>query len=332
MVPVEAVRRDASFGRPHLVILGAGASLQAFPAGDALGRRLPLMNNVVEVLDLAPVLNQSPVPWKNRDFEKVYSELVQRDDCGDLVRSLEDSLHGYFASLQLPTTPTLYDHLLLSLRPKDGVATFNWDPFLFEAATRVSRIVKLPHIIFLHGNVAIGYCAEDKQKGSAGRECPRCHGPFIPSRLLFPVAKKDYGSDISIRREWSEVRNGLKRAFVVTVFGYGAPRADAVAMRMFHQAWGRAASRHLEELEFIDVATRDALRDRWYKFIHTHHFRVHTDFYDSLLGQHPRRSCEAVWSQTQEIKLFTPDPIPRAAGFAELGEWVEQYAACETDA
>ena len=101
MVPVEVVRRDASFGRPHLVILGAGASLQAFPAGDAFGRRLPLMNNLVEILDLARVLNHSPVSWMNRNFEEVYSELVQRGDCWELVRSLEDSLQEYFASLKL---------------------------------------------------------------------------------------------------------------------------------------------------------------------------------------------------------------------------------------
>ena len=34
--------------RPHLVILGAGASYAAFPNGDKNGRKLPLMNNIVE--------------------------------------------------------------------------------------------------------------------------------------------------------------------------------------------------------------------------------------------------------------------------------------------
>ena len=35
-------------GRPHVVILGAGASYAAFPNGDMHGRKLPLMNNFVE--------------------------------------------------------------------------------------------------------------------------------------------------------------------------------------------------------------------------------------------------------------------------------------------
>ena len=32
---------------PHVVILGAGASLAAFPDGDKNGRKLPLMNDIV---------------------------------------------------------------------------------------------------------------------------------------------------------------------------------------------------------------------------------------------------------------------------------------------
>ena len=45
-------------------------------------------------------------------------------------------IHDYFHSLRIPPTPTLYDHLLLALRKKDVVATFNWDPLLLQAAKR----------------------------------------------------------------------------------------------------------------------------------------------------------------------------------------------------
>jgi hypothetical protein len=38
--------------RPHVVILGAGASLAAFPNGDRNGRRLPLMKDFVDVVAL----------------------------------------------------------------------------------------------------------------------------------------------------------------------------------------------------------------------------------------------------------------------------------------
>jgi hypothetical protein len=46
----------------------------------------------------------------------------------------------------------------LSLREKDVIATFNWDPLLFAACARNHTRTKLPYIIYLHGNVAIGYC------------------------------------------------------------------------------------------------------------------------------------------------------------------------------
>ena len=36
--------------RAHLVLLGAGASLAAFPDGDKSGLKLPLMHNVIETV------------------------------------------------------------------------------------------------------------------------------------------------------------------------------------------------------------------------------------------------------------------------------------------
>jgi len=41
--------------RPHVVILGAGASLASLPNGDKNGKSLPLMNNFVETLGLSPI-------------------------------------------------------------------------------------------------------------------------------------------------------------------------------------------------------------------------------------------------------------------------------------
>jgi hypothetical protein len=38
--------------KPHVVILGASASYGAFPHGTKHGRKLPLMNNLVETLGL----------------------------------------------------------------------------------------------------------------------------------------------------------------------------------------------------------------------------------------------------------------------------------------
>ncbi len=46
----ELIRSPSEDARLHVVLLGAGASLAAFPNGDRLGRTLPLMKNLVEVL------------------------------------------------------------------------------------------------------------------------------------------------------------------------------------------------------------------------------------------------------------------------------------------
>lgn len=328
-VPLDNVKQMVAPARPHVVILGAGASRQAFPQGEAGGRRLPVIGDFVEAIGLEATLEKSPVVWRDRDFEAVFSELVRREDCQAVSQELEDRIHDYFSAMFLPPKPTLYDHLLLSLRPKDGIATFNWDPLLFEAACRLRKMVELPHLLFLHGNVAIGYCAEDRVKGPISGRCNKCHRPYTPSRLLYPVENKDYTSDTAIELDWREFSNGLKLAYVVTVFGYGAPPADAAAVEALSNAWGSPSVRNLEEFEFIDTAEEDDVIGRWRQFVHSHHYRFYSDFYESTLGQHPRRSCEAVWSRTQELEMFAPDPIPKHADFSELEKWVSTYRTTE---
>ena len=50
-----------------VVLLGAGASLAAFPNGDRDGRRLPLMDHVIELVGFAPRLDEAGINWKSRD-------------------------------------------------------------------------------------------------------------------------------------------------------------------------------------------------------------------------------------------------------------------------
>lgn len=46
-------------GKPHVVILGAGASYAAFPNGDKNGKKLPLMNNFVETLGIEELIERA---------------------------------------------------------------------------------------------------------------------------------------------------------------------------------------------------------------------------------------------------------------------------------
>ena len=57
---------------PHVVILGIGGSLAAFPNGDKNGRKLPLMYNLVEVLGIGYLFEKHGVKYDGENFEAVY--------------------------------------------------------------------------------------------------------------------------------------------------------------------------------------------------------------------------------------------------------------------
>lgn len=307
---------DTRIGRPHLVILGAGASRAAFPNGDRNGRHLPLMNDLVDVVGLGETLEGYGLPRDVPDFEALYSELARDESKTKLRAELESAIRHYFASLELPDHPTVYDLLILALRPKDLIATFNWDPFLWDAWMRNRYRAPTPHVAFLHGSVSVGYCEAHTQRGPSGRTCPDCHEPLAPSPLLYPVAEKDYASNPFLAGQWGGVQEVLKRAWMVTVFGYGAPRTDVEALRLFSTAWGAPETRNLEEFEFIDVADEDVLRQRWSAFLFSHHWRVATSFDESWLARHPRRSGEAMWGQLMDARW-----VRETNGYAALSSF-----------
>ncbi|MEE9403199.1 MAG: DUF1848 family protein [Desulfobacteria bacterium] len=69
-------RYALSIKRPHLVLLGAGASLAAFPNGEKNGMEIPLMNNFVETVEgLSDYLNKYGIDYRGNNFEDLYSSL-----------------------------------------------------------------------------------------------------------------------------------------------------------------------------------------------------------------------------------------------------------------
>jgi hypothetical protein len=282
--------------RPHVVILGAGASAAACPKGDKHGRRLPVMNDLIDTVGLATELGNLGVDCGGRNFEVVYGELLDRGGA-DLCRTIESRVRHYFETLELPNRPTIYDHLVLSLRGKDVIATFNWDPFLVQAIRRNFEQGAMPIPLFLHGNVAIGYCAPHRRRGVIGWCCRECQQPFEPSKLLFPVKQKNYADDPFLKWQWDALNVFLRDAFVLTIFGYGAPESDVEALKLMKGAWGDPQERNLEEIEIIDIKSEDELRRSWDPFIHTHHCRMTSDFYESWIRHHPRRTIEPMWAE-----------------------------------
>lgn len=314
---------EVSVGRHHLVILGAGASRAAFPAGDRNGKRLPLMADLVDVLDLRSLLvNWGVNPDKN--FEDVFSEIF---DSGNHYRieTLQGLIEDYFGSLEIPDEPTIYDHLLLSLRKKDVIATFNWDPLLLQAYRRVGSHAKPPRLLFLHGNVASGYCLKDRTVGSAFALCSKCGEPFTRAPLLYPIKRKEYAANEFIQHEWDALKAYLSTTFMVTIFGYSGPKSDEEAMSAMGAAWGSVDNRELEQTCFITLQSEDEVTKNFSKFIHTHHYEIDDNFYDSWIARHPRRTGEAWWNQYLEVKFLPNNPIPKDASFPELWRWLEPY-------
>ncbi|MBL4613474.1 MAG: hypothetical protein JKY27_01170 [Magnetovibrio sp.] len=317
--------------RRHVVILGAGASRACCPNGDAVGKNLPVIADFIDTLKLRPKLETAGVFVDGEDFEALYSRLMTSGKYPVLVKDLEDEVFNYFTELRLPKEPTIYDHLVLSLRSKDLIASFNWDPFLIQAMGRCSLIAEPPHCLHLHGNVATGYCFQHERPsiGDRGENCRQCAEPFVDSQLLYPVAQKNYTADPLIAFAWKFVQASLKDCFLLTIFGYGAPATDVEAVNLMKEGWGDVNDRVMEETEIIDIRSDEDLRSTWDSFIHSHHYQTHNTFYDSMLGLLPRRSVEMMFRQLVEAEFIEHFPLPKDANWEELRDWVRPFVEQE---
>lgn len=317
-------------GGLHVVILGAGASIAATRRDAEMnGKRLPSMDNFIEVLELQNIVSKVSEELIDTNFEKLYSNLYIDNPESEILREIEDRIQEYFSNIRLPEKPTIYDYLILSLRNKDLIATFNWDPFLYQAWSRNKiRYANLPQLAFLHGNVAIGWCTAENIGGPAGCYTPK-GGYLEPTKLLYPILSKNYNEDVFIKSQWDKLKNFLKKesgCVRVTVFGYGAPVSDVEAVELLSEGWGTIHERNMEQFEAIDVADENTLKARWEKFIHTHHRDFESDYFDSSLGRNPRRSCEAYFCAYQPMtidEMFRENnPVPQDfETLEELWDW-----------
>lgn len=314
---------------PHVVIMGAGASLAAFPDGEATGRKLPLMATLIDILGLESMIKSSGFSIGNNDFEGFYDDLVSSNCCPELVKEIGKRVFEYFSQMQLPDTPTIYDYLVLSLREKDIIATFNWDPFLIQAYRRNSFLKRLPRLAFLHGNVGIGICHVHKRCGYADQKCDICQQPLTASKLLYPVKHKDYNSDLFIKNEWDNLRRHVNHAYFLTIFGYSAPATDVEAKELMLEVWKKNRSLELAEVEIIDIKPREKIEDTWEGFTYSHHYGVTDDIFNSYLFIHPRRTCDAFAEATLMCHPWQDNRFPIFGTLKELHQWIAQLIAEE---
>tara|TARA_R110002050_G_scaffold71771_2_gene154348 strand:+ start:6602 stop:7600 length:999 start_codon:yes stop_codon:yes gene_type:complete len=316
----------------HLVLLGAGASLASFPNGDKNGFKLPLMNSLVDELDLYKFI---PKKYENliTDFEKLYSQLSLDNTATVAKKEIDKKVYEYFYDMEIPDKPTLYDYLILSLRKKDLIATFNWDPLLLKTMRRHSSIKNLPNMAFLHGNVAVGICNKCNIKGFKYNViCHHCRRPYSDMKLLYSVENKNYSSNVSIEEEWKILREYFKISLYVTIFGYSAPVSDFDAKKLMLDAPMENKSRNFYELEIIDIKSKEEVEGTWYDFIHSHHYSVIDSFKKSYLWHHPRRSTDAFFDAYLMNSPWDENPFPEFNDVYEMHKWIEPLLRAEEKA
>lgn len=98
------------------------------------------MNNFIEIVGLQDIVDKIPDNLKATNFEELYSNLHNDNPDSEFIKEIEKRVFAYFNSMELPNEPTVYDYLVLSLRAKDAIATFNWDPFYTKHGADVENI------------------------------------------------------------------------------------------------------------------------------------------------------------------------------------------------
>lgn len=320
--------------KPHVVILGAGASVATIPGGDRNGRATSVMDGFLETLGMSEVISRLNLDVSSNNLEDIYSEIASKPECSQVREQLDSRIREYFNLFEIPSTPTIYDFILLALRKKDLVATFNWDPLLIQAYQRASQITSdLPSLTFLHGNVSVGYCAEHARGGIVTESCPMCGVQFTPSRLLYPITQKNYNSDPFTSSSWRQLERSLADAYLVTIFGYSAPRTDVEAIGILKKSWGNMHDRNMEDFEFIDIKDEQALIDTWKDFVHTHHYSYKNNFFESSLAKYPRRTIEELFDRTQNCIWTSPsNPFVVDMSFAQIQITLQKLMQEEEDA
>ena len=60
--------------RPHVVLLGAGASCATIPNGDKNGKKISAMSGFIDTLDLSDVLADISLKTSSDNLEEIYME------------------------------------------------------------------------------------------------------------------------------------------------------------------------------------------------------------------------------------------------------------------
>lgn len=307
---------------PHVVIVGAGASIAACNK-DKNGRAVPLLKNIHEVLGLTDELKKYNFSEEQMaDFEKLFSDIYGKKQYKALQKKLEYKICEYFGKLVIPDEPTLYDYLILSLTEKDAIISFNWDPFLMQAYRRNMNVGNLPELIFPHGNSGVGICNKCRVKGYANCICPHCYGDLEQMPLLYPIGKKDYSGISVIKNEWERAKFVLSKAAGITVYGYGAPVTDIEAVELMKTANNISQMKDIASFTIINLAENEKeQREKWLDFYDVRMMMYCNSFEETILWRNPRVSLETLFDAILQQQPRSEEKSFKK--FSSLGELQE---------
>lgn len=310
---------------PHVVIIGAGASIAACPK-DKHGRPLPSLRGISNLPEIASILSKHDFPNDElEDFELLFSNIYGKTEYADLVQALELEIYNYFRKIELPDCITYYDYLVLSLTEKDAIISFNWDPYLIQAYRRNMITGNLPRLIFPHGNVGVGVCYDCNQVSFVDLPCPVCSKKLAAMPLLFPIGKKDYNSNPLIRDEWKLARDYLSRANGITVFGYSAPISDVEAFDLMKTAYLKSNVREIAPFTIINTPrSKESQMEKWSEFFDRSMMIYCTSFEETILWNNPRVSLESLFDAIlQQHPRTTSKPFKKFDKLSDLQEFVK---------
>lgn len=100
----------------HVVILGAGASIASTDKNpEKSGKRLPSMDNFIELLGLEDIISRIKIQVNSNNFEEIYNSLYLNNPCSDEIICIENKVYNYFKDMSLPEEPTIiYDSMSFS--------------------------------------------------------------------------------------------------------------------------------------------------------------------------------------------------------------------------
>lgn len=87
---------DTSMRKPHILLLGAGASRAALPNGDKRGTPVPLLRDVAASLKLEDLFPDDLRAVAQDDFESAYSQLYDRVGTTGIIETIDAKVAAYF--------------------------------------------------------------------------------------------------------------------------------------------------------------------------------------------------------------------------------------------